>query len=162
MSQNMIAAEKLFLVGDKTALVREGDARAAFLYATEGDEIPADAAEMFGLIDGKLPADDDMEAVFQAEIAAKAAQAKAEAEAAEKEAAEKAWALAEQVEQQKAVTAAAEAAEKDAAEAAAKAEAEAAEKEAAEAAAKAAAETKPAAAPETKPAAPAKRKGAAQ
>lgn len=55
MSQNMIAAEKLFLVADKSALVREGDERAAFLYATPGDEIPADAAEMFGLVGGKLP-----------------------------------------------------------------------------------------------------------
>jgi len=55
MPQNMIAAEKLFLVADKSALVREGDERAAFLYAVPGDEIPADAAEMFGLVDGALP-----------------------------------------------------------------------------------------------------------
>ncbi len=55
MSQNMIAAEKLFLVADKSELVREGDERAAFLYATEGDEIPAEMAEQFGLVDGALP-----------------------------------------------------------------------------------------------------------
>lgn len=55
MSQNMIAAEKLFLVADKSELVREGDDRAAFLYATPGDEIPAEMAEQFGLVDGKLP-----------------------------------------------------------------------------------------------------------
>lgn len=56
MSQNMIAAQKLFLTADKAELVPEGDARARFLYAVPGDEIPASAAEKFGLVDGKLPA----------------------------------------------------------------------------------------------------------
>lgn len=56
MSQNMIAAQRLFLTADKDALVAEGDERAAFLYATEGDEIPAEMAAKFGLVDGALPA----------------------------------------------------------------------------------------------------------
>ncbi len=55
MSQNQIAAQKLFLNANKTELVIEGDDRAAFLYATEGDEIPAEMAEQFGLVDGALP-----------------------------------------------------------------------------------------------------------
>jgi hypothetical protein len=55
MSQNMICAQRLYLTADKSALVGDGDARAATLYATPGDEIPASAAEEFGLVDGKLP-----------------------------------------------------------------------------------------------------------
>ncbi len=55
MSQNQIAAQKLFLNADKSEVVGEGDDRAAFLYATEGDEIPAEMAEQFGLVDGALP-----------------------------------------------------------------------------------------------------------
>lgn len=54
MSQNQICAERLYLTADKSALVGEGDARAATLYAVPGDEIPASAAEQFGLVDGKL------------------------------------------------------------------------------------------------------------
>lgn len=54
MSANQICAERLFFTSDKAALVREGDERAAFLFAAPGDEIPASAAEMFGIVDGKL------------------------------------------------------------------------------------------------------------
>ena len=52
----MIAKARLYLVADKSRLVREGDPKAAFLYATEGDEIPDSAVEQFGLVDGDLPA----------------------------------------------------------------------------------------------------------
>lgn len=55
MAQNMIAAEKLFLTADRSEVVAEGDDRAAFLYCVPGDEIPADAAELLGLVDGALP-----------------------------------------------------------------------------------------------------------
>ncbi|MCX9146614.1 hypothetical protein [Erythrobacter sp. WG] len=54
MSQNVIAAERLYLTADKEQLVADGDERAAFLYATEGDEIPEEMAKKFGLVDGKL------------------------------------------------------------------------------------------------------------
>jgi enoyl-CoA hydratase/carnithine racemase len=139
MSQNVIAAEKLFLTADKSALVREGDLSAAFLYATAGDEIPAEAAERFGLVDGKLPLT-EAEQIAAEEAALKAtAEEAALQEAADKAAADKAWALEEQ---QRAL--------KENTEAAAKADAEAA--------AKVQAETKPAAAPEIKPAAPVKKK----
>ncbi|MBB99183.1 MAG: hypothetical protein CML67_06560 [Rhodobacteraceae bacterium] len=60
-----IAKERLYLTSDKKRLVATGDKRAAFLYATIGDEIPDSAAERFGLVDGKLatgkPADDAKE-----------------------------------------------------------------------------------------------------
>ncbi len=97
MSQNMIAAAKLFLVADKSELVAEGDPRAAFLYATPGDEIPAEAAEMFGLVDGdidpalaeRLAADREEAAAAEAAAAEAAEKEKAAAEAAAAEAAEK-------------------------------------------------------------------------
>lgn len=55
MSQNMIAAQKLFLTADKSELVADGDRRAAFLYAVPGDEIVPEMAAKFGLVDGALP-----------------------------------------------------------------------------------------------------------
>lgn len=51
----MICTEKLYLTSDRKKLVGHGDKAAAFLYASPGDEIPASAAEMFGLKDGALP-----------------------------------------------------------------------------------------------------------
>lgn len=141
MPQNQICAQRLYLTADKSTLVAEGDERAATLYATPGDEIPASAAETFGLIDGALPGF-DAAAVAAAEAAEKAAaeQAAADAAAAEKAAHE-------------AARAEAEAAEKAKAEFAAK---EAAEEAAAKQAAKAQTETKPAPTVETKPAKPGK------
>lgn len=56
MSNNQICAERLYLTSDRDALVPEGDGAAAFLYAAPGDEIPASAAEKFGLKDGRLKA----------------------------------------------------------------------------------------------------------
>ena len=56
MPDNQIAAQRLYLTADKSALVGEGDKRTATLYAAIGDEIPAGAAEKFGLVGGKLPA----------------------------------------------------------------------------------------------------------
>ncbi len=55
MAQNQICTQRLYLTADKSALVGEGDNRAATLYATPGDEIPASAAEQFGLVGGALP-----------------------------------------------------------------------------------------------------------
>lgn len=52
----MRAQERLYLTADKKKLVGEGDPKAAFLYAAEGDEIPDSAAAMFGLADGRLKA----------------------------------------------------------------------------------------------------------
>jgi enoyl-CoA hydratase/carnithine racemase len=51
----MQARERLYLTADRDRIVREGDPKAAFLYAALGDEIPASAAERFGLHDGRLP-----------------------------------------------------------------------------------------------------------
>lgn len=51
----MIATARLFLVADKSRVVAEGDEDAAFLYCAPGDEIPEQAAELFGLVDGDLP-----------------------------------------------------------------------------------------------------------
>lgn len=142
MSQNVIAAQKLFLTADKSALVGEEDGRAAFLYATPGHEIPAAEAERFGLIDGALPGFD-----VEAALSNEADRIAAEIEAAKKAAAE----------QDAAHRAAAEDAEKKAAaDAAEKAKAEADAK--AQAAAKPKRATKPRPAPETKPAAPAETK----
>jgi hypothetical protein len=56
MSKNQICAERLYQTADKAELVREGDERAAFLFASPGDEIPASAAEVYGIEDGKLAA----------------------------------------------------------------------------------------------------------
>lgn len=50
------AQERLYLTADKGRVVREGDPKAAFLYAALGDEIPENAAEKFGLVDGRLKA----------------------------------------------------------------------------------------------------------
>src|SRR4051812_26203802 len=52
----MQARERLYLTADKDRVVRDGDPKAAFLYAAQGDEIPATAAERFGLVDGRLKA----------------------------------------------------------------------------------------------------------
>lgn len=88
MSQNQIARQRLCLTADKTELVDASDERAAFLFATPGDEILPDVAEQFGLIDGALPGFN-----ADADVADEAAQIAAELEAAEaagKEAADKA------------------------------------------------------------------------
>ena len=51
----MLAQERLYLTERRDRVVREGDARSAFLYAVPGDEIPQSAADRFGLVDGRLP-----------------------------------------------------------------------------------------------------------
>ncbi|MBZ0164572.1 MAG: hypothetical protein K8H74_17900 [Notoacmeibacter sp.] len=51
----MKAQERLWLTADRKRLVPDGHSDAAFLYAAPGDEIPASAAEMFGLVDGNAP-----------------------------------------------------------------------------------------------------------
>ena len=50
----MKCRQRLYLTKDKETLVGEGDKAAATLYAVPGDEIPASAAERFGLVDGAL------------------------------------------------------------------------------------------------------------
>lgn len=50
----MLARERLYLTADRDRLVRTGDPKAAFLYASPGDEIPDSAAARFGLADGRL------------------------------------------------------------------------------------------------------------
>jgi len=52
---------RLFLTAAKDALVPEGHADAAFLYASPGDEIPDSAVALFGLVDGDLPAEGEKE-----------------------------------------------------------------------------------------------------
>ena len=49
-----IATERLWLTGDKTEVVKDGDPKAATLYASVGTRIPEEAAIRFGLVkDGK-------------------------------------------------------------------------------------------------------------
>ncbi|MAM39333.1 MAG: hypothetical protein CL949_12740 [Erythrobacter sp.] len=55
MPNHQIARQRLYLTGDKQALVPAGHKEAATLYANEGTIIPESACEMFGLKDGKLP-----------------------------------------------------------------------------------------------------------
>lgn len=121
MSSNVICAQRLYLTADKAAVVAEGDERAAFLYATPGDEIPASAAELFGLIDGALPGF-DAAAEADAEAAAKAAEEAVAAEAAAALDAAHAAAAAEQAAAAEAEAAAKAAEEAAEAEAAAKSE----------------------------------------
>lgn len=76
MAQLMVAAMRLCLTADRDELVAEDDPRAAFLYASVGDEIPQSAVEKFGLVEGKLP-------VVDADAVAAEAQRKADEAAAE-------------------------------------------------------------------------------
>jgi len=80
----MIAKERLYLTADKKRLVGEGDTRAAFLYATPGDEIPDSAAELFKLVDGGLKPKKEA-AVPSTEKTAKPAENKEQKPAANKE-----------------------------------------------------------------------------
>jgi len=48
------ASQRLYLTADRKRLVPEGDRKAATLYAAVGDQIPDNAAEKFGLADGRL------------------------------------------------------------------------------------------------------------
>ena len=50
----MYAQERIYLTADKTMAVAAGDSQAAFLYATPGDEIPQSAADVLGIVDGKV------------------------------------------------------------------------------------------------------------
>lgn len=52
----MHAQERIYLTADKTMAVAAGDKRAAFLYAAIGDEIPQSAADVLGIVDGKVKA----------------------------------------------------------------------------------------------------------
>lgn len=56
MQPNQIAKERIYLNKERDAVVPEGT-DAAFLWASKGDEIPAEACERFGIKDGKAPAD---------------------------------------------------------------------------------------------------------
>ena len=53
---NQFAKARLYHTADKSRLVPEGHDEAAFLYANEGDEIPADACTLYGLKDGAIAA----------------------------------------------------------------------------------------------------------
>lgn len=92
----MHAKERLYLTADKSRLVRHGDPKAAFLYASLGDEIPQSAADKFGLVDGKLKPAKAEKSEAEKAAAAKAAadkiaaRQKAEADRAAKAAAKKA------------------------------------------------------------------------
>ncbi|MFA6219598.1 MAG: hypothetical protein WC692_07435 [Erythrobacter sp.] len=66
MSANIICTQRLYLTADKTALVAEGDKRAAFLFAHPGDEIVAAEHNRFGLVDGALPDFEAAEATVKA------------------------------------------------------------------------------------------------
>ena len=48
-----IADERLWLTGDKTEVVKDGDPKAATLYASPGTRIPEEAAVRFGLVKGE-------------------------------------------------------------------------------------------------------------
>lgn len=51
----MKAKERIWLTADRTKVVPEGHTAAAFLWAAPGDEIPGEAAERFGVVDGLTP-----------------------------------------------------------------------------------------------------------
>lgn len=76
----MIARMRLCLTAERDALVPDGHQDAAFLYAAIGDEIPDDAAERFGLVDGLLPDHADEAAIEAARLAQEDADAKAAAD----------------------------------------------------------------------------------
>jgi hypothetical protein len=46
----MIATERLYLTGDRSRVVREGDPSAAFLLVAKGCFIPTDVAAKYGLL----------------------------------------------------------------------------------------------------------------
>ncbi len=48
-----IATERLWLTEDQTEVVKDGDPRAATLYASVGTRIPEEAAIRFGLVKGE-------------------------------------------------------------------------------------------------------------
>lgn len=75
-----IARMRLCLTADCAALVPEGHQDAAFLYASIGDEIPDEAAERFGLIDGLLAGHADEAAIEAARRAEEDTKAKAAAD----------------------------------------------------------------------------------
>jgi len=50
----MEARERLYMTRERDRVVRQGDPAAASLYAAVGDEIPASAAERFGIVEGRL------------------------------------------------------------------------------------------------------------
>lgn len=52
----MQAKERLWLTADQAKIVPEGHKDAATLYAAIGDEIPASAAERYGIKDGAVSA----------------------------------------------------------------------------------------------------------
>lgn len=54
----MEAKERLYITADKKRLVAEGDPAGAFLYAAPGDTVPESAAAMFGLVEGRLAAEE--------------------------------------------------------------------------------------------------------
>ena len=76
---NQFAKERLYHTADKSRLVPEGHDEAAFLYANEGDEIPADACALYGLKQGAIAA---IKRETSAEKKARAEAEKAEADAA--------------------------------------------------------------------------------
>ncbi|MEZ5790501.1 MAG: hypothetical protein R3D34_06830 [Nitratireductor sp.] len=50
----MQAKERLWLTADQARVVPEGHKDAATLYAAVGDEIPASAAERYGIVNGAV------------------------------------------------------------------------------------------------------------
>lgn len=69
----MIADRRLYLTADKSEVVEEGDARAAFLFVTPGKEISAADAERYGLSETKAaPKAEDKQAPAPANKARKA------------------------------------------------------------------------------------------
>lgn len=93
----MIAKMRMLLTASALALVAEGDPEGSSLYASIGDEIPDDAAERFGLVDGYIPGTEEHEAALSAAAAAEQAAddaAKAAEDAAAKQAADEAAAKA--------------------------------------------------------------------
>lgn len=54
--QMVTVHEKIWLTEDGTELVPDGDERAARLFATPDMQIPAEEAEKYGLVDGRLKA----------------------------------------------------------------------------------------------------------
>ena len=60
----MIAKERLYLTADRTAIVKEGDARAAFLLIAPGQDIPECVLGQYGLSSKELVSSEDKESIL--------------------------------------------------------------------------------------------------
>ena len=66
---NYIADRKLWLTSDREQVVEDGDPRSAFLFATEGTEVPDEDVKRYGLKAKARPANKETQAAADKEAA---------------------------------------------------------------------------------------------